>query len=192
MCTAPPPGDIVKGRTMNIRKIAAVGSIVAGAALAFAPLAAADDLTTTVDSEIASLNSLFESQVAVAGDTADLTTGGTGVLDTILPADAPDVAPLTTLDYELYGPWADLLPALDAAPGAYDVFDGALAEFDDAYNTLASFLLGNDALIPIADLLSPADIALDDGSLTDAALFGNFLNTGLIDLFSYFTAFPVG
>jgi hypothetical protein len=172
---------------MNIRKIAAVGSIVAGAALAFAPLAAADDLTTTVDAEIASLNSLFESEVAVAGDTADLTAGGTGVLDTILPADAPVSAPLTTLDYELYGPLADLLNGpFDAAPGAQDLFNGALAEFDDAYNTLASLLLGNDALIPIADLVSPADIALDDGSLTDAGLFGTFLDTGFSDLVAWF------
>jgi hypothetical protein len=179
---------------MDIRKIAVVGGFAVAAALTCAPLASADDLTATVDSEIASLNSLFESEAAIAGDSAGVTLGGTGLLDTILPADAPDVAPLTTLDYELYGPWADLLPALDAAPGAYDVFDGALAEFDDASNTLASFFIGDDALIPIADLVSPVDIAtVEAGSLTtDAALFGNFLNTGLIDLFSYFTAFPVG
>jgi hypothetical protein len=170
---------------MNIRKIAAVGSIVAGAALAFAPLAAADDLTTTVDAEISSLNSLFESEVAVAGDTADLTQA-TDVLDTILPADAPDVAPLTTLDYELYGPLADLLNGpFDAAPGAQDVFDGALVEFDDAYNTLASFALG-DAVISPSDLLGVADAGLDDGTLTDAALFGTFLNTGVSDLVAWF------
>ena len=144
---------------MNIRKIAAVGSIVTGAALAFAPLAAADDLTTTVDSEIASLNSIFESEVAVAGDTADLTAGGTGVFDTIPLVDAPDASPLTTLDYELYGPLADFAPQpFDALPGAQDVFDGALVEFDDAYNTLASFALG-DALISPTDLLGVADIS---------------------------------
>lgn len=36
---------------MNMRKIVLVGSFAAGAALAFAPIAAADDLTSTVDSE---------------------------------------------------------------------------------------------------------------------------------------------
>jgi hypothetical protein len=174
---------------MNTRKIAAVGSFVAGAALAFAPLASADDLTTTVDSEIASLNSLFESEVAVAGNTADLISPSdvTGVFDTIPLADAPDAAPFTSLDYELYGPWASVLP-LDPDPGAYDVFNGALVEFDDAYNTLASFLIGNDAVVPVSDLLGAADIALDDGSLIDPALFANFFNTGLNDLFAYFGA----
>ena len=34
---------------MSTRRIAVVGSIVAGAALAFTPLAAADELTTTVE-----------------------------------------------------------------------------------------------------------------------------------------------
>jgi hypothetical protein len=186
VCTAQPP-DIVKGRTMNIRKIAVVGSFVAGAALAFAPLAAADDLTTTVDSEIASLNSIFESQAALAGDSADVTLGGTGVFDTILAADAPDAAPLTTLDYELYGPLANLLiGGLDSAPGAYDVFNGALVEFDDAGNTLASLLIGNDAIIPATDLIGLADIALDDGTIADPALFANFFNTGVGDLLAWF------
>jgi hypothetical protein len=173
---------------MNIRKIAAVGSIVAGAALAFAPLAAADDdLTTTFDSEIASLNSLFESQVAVAGDTADITLGGTGVLDTILPADAPDAAPLTTLDYELYGPLADLLNGpFDDAPGAQDLFDGALVEFDDAYNALVSFALGDDVISP-SDLIGAADISTALGGATDATMFGTFLDTGISDLTAWFS-----
>ncbi|WP_428338339.1 hypothetical protein [Mycobacterium sp.] len=178
---------------MNIRRIAVVGSFVAGAALAFAPLAAADDLTTTVDSEIASLNSLFESEVAVAGDTADLIPGGTGVLDTIPLADAPDAAPLTTLDYELYGPWANsLIGGLDSAPGAQDVLDGAVVEFDDAYNTFASLLFTTDSVIPATDLIGVADAGLDTGSLTDAALFASFINTGLTDLVTWFTSLAVG
>jgi hypothetical protein len=175
---------------MNIRKIALVSSFMAGAALAFAPLASADDLSATLDSEIASLNSLFESQVAVAGDTADLTQA-TNVLDTILPADAPDAAPFTTLDYELYGPWASVL-TLDPEPGAYDLFNGALIEFDDAYNTFASLLFTGDALVSPTDLLGVADAALDDGSLTDAALFGDFFNTGVADLVAYFTTVAAG
>jgi hypothetical protein len=178
---------------MDIRKIAVVGGFAVAAALTSAPLASADDLTTTVDSEIASLNSIFESEAAIAGDSADVTPGGTGVLDTILPADAPDAAPLTTLDYELYGPLANLLigvddptsdaPYLDPAPGAQDVSNGALAEFDDAYNAVA-YGLDDTALIPTTDLVSPVDIAtVELGSITtEAGFFANFFDTGVTDL----------
>jgi hypothetical protein len=177
---------------MDIRKIAVVGGFAVAAALTSAPLASADNLTTTVDSEIASLNSIFGSEAAIAGDSAGVTLGGTGALDTILPADAPDVAPLTTLDYELYGPWANSLPTadLDPAPGAQDVFNGALVEFDDAYNTLASLLFGGGDSIPTTDLIGAADIALDDGTLADPALIANFVNTGLTDLLGYLTSVP--
>jgi hypothetical protein len=172
---------------MDIRKIA-VGIVAAGAALVFAPVASADDLTTTVDSEILSLNSIFESEAAIAGDSAGLVSS-TGTLDTILPADAPDVAPFTTLDYELYGPLANLLVGnLDSAPGAGRCAERRVVEFDDAYNTFASLLLGDDSVVPATDLLGLADAALDDGTLTDAALFGNFFDTGVNDLFAYFGA----
>jgi hypothetical protein len=178
---------------MDIRKIAVVGGFAVAAALTSAPLASADDLTTTVDSEIASLNSIFESEAATAGDSADVVSGGTGVLDTIPPADAPDAAPLTTLDHELYGPLASLLigvdnpvsaaPYLDPAPGAQDVFNGALAEFDDAYNALA-FGLDDSALIPTTDLVAPVDIATEEAGniTTEAGLFANFVDTGVADL----------
>jgi hypothetical protein len=178
---------------MDIRKIAVVGGFAVAAALTSAPLASADDLTTTVDSEIASLNSIFTSEADLAGDGSAVVTGGTGVLDTIPLADAPDAAPLTTLDYELYGPLANLLigvdnplsgdPFLDPAPGAQDVFNGALAEFDDAYNALA-FGLNDSALIPTTDLVAPVDIATEEAGniTTEAGLFANFWDTGLADI----------
>jgi len=180
---------------MDIRKIAVVGGFAVAAALTSAPLASADDLTTTVDSEIASLNSLFDSEAVIAGDGSDVVPGTTGVLDTIPLADAPDAAPLTTLDYELYGPFASLLigvdntvsgaPYLDPDPGAQDVANGALAEFDDAYNALV-YGLNDTALIPATDLVSPVDILTDTGGgiTTEAGLFANFLDTGLSDLLS--------
>ena len=175
---------------MDIRKIAAVGGLAA-AALVFAPLASADDLTTIVDSEISSLNSLFESEASLAGVSADVISTP-GLLDTIPLADAPDAAPLTTLDYELYGPWANLLVGqLDEAPGAQDVLDGAVIEFDDTYNTLVSWLVSADAVIPASDLLGVADAALDDGTLTDAALFGTFFNDGVADLAAWFTTVAI-
>ena len=102
------------------------------------------------------------------------------------------MAPLTTLDYELYGPWANSLPTadLDLEPGAQDVFNGALVEFDDAYNTLASLLFGGGDSIPTTDLIGAADIALDDGTLADPALFANFVNTGVTDLLAFLTSVP--
>jgi hypothetical protein len=179
---------------MDIRKIAVVGGFAVAAALTSAPLASADDLTTTVDSEIASLNSIFESEAAIAGDSADVTSGGTGVLDTILPADAPDVAPLTTLDYELYGPWAGFLPTadLDPLPGAQDVANGALVEFDDAYNALAYGLDADGTnVIPITDLIGLADQGLDVSGATDASLFGSFFDTGVSDFLTSLMGFPL-
>jgi len=181
---------------MDIRKIAVAGGFAVAAALTSAPLASADPLTTTVDSEIASLNSIFESEAAIAGDSADVVPGGTGVLDTIPLADAPDVAPLTTLDYELYGPLANLLTVvtgdLDPAPGAQDVANGAVVEFDDAYNVLANGLDADGTnVIPTTDLIGLADQGLDTGSLTDAALFGSFFNTGVSDLLTGLFGFPL-
>jgi hypothetical protein len=54
--------------TRSIITAAGLAAIAAGAALALAPLAAADDLTSTVDSEISSLNALFTSEADLAGD----------------------------------------------------------------------------------------------------------------------------
>ncbi len=60
----------------------------------------------------------------------------------------------TLLDYELYG----LNPAVAGPasdPGAYNVFNGALTEFDDAYNVELFSLLNPTAAIdtiPMADL----------------------------------------
>ena len=44
---------------MSMRKIAVVGSFAAGAALALAPIASADDLSSIVDSEISLSNSIL-------------------------------------------------------------------------------------------------------------------------------------
>jgi hypothetical protein len=169
--------------TLNIRKIAVVGSFAAGAALTLAPLAAADPLTSTVDSEIASLNALFDSEAALAGDT--VTTHGANTFDTVPLIDAPQNPPFTPLDYELYGinP-AFAGPASD--PGSYNVFNGALTEFDDAFNSEAYGLLNNNALIPEADLFGSdkvIDAALATGTDTGAAT--TFFDAGLADLQGY-------
>lgn len=181
---------------MNIRKIAVIGGLAVGAALACAPLATADDLTPIVDSEISSLNSLYEADASLAGVSADLTTpvDATGVLDTINPADITTVQDngTTFFDALVYGPWASILD-LDAAPGAQDLLNGALVEFDDAANVLAFFFTDNSGdLIPTADLIGLADQGLDVSGATDASLFGSFLDTGITDLITAFSGGALG
>lgn len=172
--------------TMNIRKIAVVGSFAAGAALALAPIAAADDLTTTVDSEISTLNTLFTSEADLAGVGGDVTGGTTpGTFETIPLIDAPDSGTPTLLDYELYG----LNPIANAAgdPGSYNVLNGALTEFDDAYNVEVYSLLNGGDLISGA---SAADDLFGSASNITAALatdsvsgaVGAFFTDGFNDL----------
>jgi hypothetical protein len=174
---------------MDIRKIAVLGSLAAGAALALAPLAAADGLTTTVDSEIASMNSLFVGEADLAGKGADVITNGPNTFDTIPLIDAPHTGTPTILDYELYG----LNPIANSAsdPGAFSEFNGALVNFDDAYNVeLFSLLNPTAALstIPAGDLFGSASgiaEALATGSATNVVT--DFLTDGWADLVGYFT-----
>ncbi len=172
--------------SMNIRKIAVAAGFAAGAALAFAPLAAADDLTPTVDSEIASLNAMFVSDATLAGDGTDVVTHGPNSFDTISLADAPHTGAPTFLDYELYG----LNPIANSAsdPGSYNVLNGALTEFYDAYNSELYGLLNGNALIPVSDVFgSPTEIGLALGTgATDMSAANTFFDAGLADLAGYF------
>ncbi|MGA8547796.1 MAG: hypothetical protein WB785_21380 [Mycobacterium sp.] len=182
---------------MNIRKIAVMGSFAAGAALALAPLAAADPvvdpLAPFVASEIASLNSMFVSDADLAGVGTDVVTHP-GDFDTIPLADAPKVPPFTPLDYELYGINPAVAgPASD--PGAYNVDNGALTEFYNAYNVELFSLLNPTApidTIPMADLFGSASgisEALATGSAFGAA--GDFFADGMNDLLGYFSLPPL-
>jgi hypothetical protein len=168
-----------------------VGGFAAGAALALAPLASADpvEITSTVDSEITSLNSLFSTDVLLAGDKLTDISGGTtpGSFETVPLADAPQAAPFTTLDYELYG----LNPAVAGPagdPGSYELFNGALGKFDDAFNIELYALENGGAIDPnAADFIGSASsiaTGLGEKTATDAAEY--FLNFGLGDLAGYF------
>jgi hypothetical protein len=183
---------------MDIRKIAVLGSFAAGAALALAPLASADPaavdpLLPFVDSEIASMNSLFVSEVALAGDPATaVITNGPNTFDTTTLVFAPHTGTPTILDYELYG----LSPIFNSAsdPGAFSEFNGALVNFDDAYNVELFSLLNPAALlssIPMGDLFgSPGGIAeaLATGTTGGAsAVITDFLTDGYNDLLGFFT-----
>jgi hypothetical protein len=177
---------------MDIRKIAVVGSFAAGAALALAPLAAADPLTGTVDTEVASLNSLFQTDAFLAGvPSTDYTVGAQG-FDTILPADVATVQGngTTLFDFLLYG--VDPTKAgLAGDPGAFTEYNGALVNFDDALN-VELFSLANPTAaidtIPLTDLFGSASgisEALATGTATLAA--GDFLTDGFADLTGFFT-----
>jgi hypothetical protein len=168
---------------MDIRKIAVLGGFAAGAALALAPVASADDLTPTIDSEIASLNSIFVTDADLAGDGSDVVSSTTpGVFDTIPSSFAPDSGTPTLLDYELYG----LNPIANASgdPGSYNVFNGALTEFYDATNVELYSALNNGALLPAADAFGSAHeigIALGTDATVSSA-FTDFFSAGLADL----------
>jgi hypothetical protein len=182
---------------MQIRKIAVVGGLAAGAALAFAPLASADDLSSVVSGEESLLNSIFVGDADAAGVGSDVTAAtSTNPFDIITPADIATVqgsgATLgtTPFDYLIYG--VDPTAAgLASDPGSYNVFNGALTEFSDATNVELYSLLNNGDLISGAsaasDLFgSPSEIAtaLGTDSVTGAA--SDFFNAGLGDLAGFF------
>jgi hypothetical protein len=176
---------------MKIRKIAVVGGFAAGAALALAPIASADDLITTVDgAEISALNSLFTIDTTLAGVSGDVTAStATNPFDIITPADIGTVQGTlgtTPFDFLTYGVDPSVA-GLASDPGSYNVLNGAVVEFDDAFNVALYALENNGALIPDTDLIgSSTNIAdaLATGSPTGAAEF--FLNFGLGDLQGYF------
>jgi hypothetical protein len=182
---------------MNIRKIAVVGGFAVGAAVAFAPLAAADPaalapvdpLISVVGSEESLLNSLFVSDAALAGDSAYvIAPTATNPFDIINPLDVNLVqdSGTTPFDYLVYGV-NPTLAGLASDPGSYNVFNGALTEFSDAYNVEAYALLNGGALMPdsvaVTDLIGSTttiDNALDLGTATQA--FDYFWNFGVGDL----------
>jgi hypothetical protein len=144
---------------MDIRKIAVVGGFAVAAALTSAPLASADTVTVfidTLDSEISTINSIFVSDVAISGGPAsgEIITNGANTFDTTTLQYAPDSGTPTLLDYELYG--FNPISSASSDPGAYDVYNGALVELDDAYNTELYALLNSDDLIPASDLIGAA------------------------------------
>jgi hypothetical protein len=87
----------------------------------------------------------------------------------------------------LYG----LNPADNLAtdPGSYNVFNGALTEFSDAYNVELYSLLNPDVAfntIPLDDLFgSSTAIATALGESTASGAIGDFLTSGFADLAGY-------
>jgi hypothetical protein len=180
---------------MKIRKIAVVGSFAAGAALALAPFAAADDLTPVVDTEIASLNALFLSDAALVGDFNEVTHPTLpGEFSVVIPNDIGTVQDngTTPFDFLIYGV-NPTEAGLASDPGAYNVFNGALVNFDDAYNVELWSLMNPGApidTIPMADLFGSASgIAEALGTGTATGAITDFMTDGWNDLLGYFGVF---
>jgi hypothetical protein len=177
---------------MHIRKLAVVAGFAAGAAMSFAPLASADTpITSTIDSEISSMNSLFTEEADIAGIKPGDITGGTtpGSFEEILkadvPTDAPQTAPFSTLDYELYGV-APGVAGVSSDSGAFDLYNGALGEFDDAYNVGLYALENGGALAPAADVIATGASGLALGTDTVSGAITTFLEAGANDLSGFF------
>jgi hypothetical protein len=177
---------------MDIRKIAAAAALASGAALALAPLASADpvDLTSTVSSEIASLNSSFSFEALLAGDSSDVIAPSAianPLYDTIPLSFAPDTGSTpTTFGEYLYG--VDSIAQAGSQPGAYDLFNGATGEFYNAFNTELYVLDGGTGLAPSTDLLGTGDLASALSSTTVAGELASFWDAGVSDLAGYFDA----
>jgi hypothetical protein len=141
------------------------------------------DLSPVVDAEISSVNSLFDTEAVLSGiPVSDVDTAG--IFDFVSPSDVTPTE-LTALDKFLYG-----LDPLQASfePESYDVFNGALANFDDAFNIELYSALNGGVLDPdSADVFgSASDIsaALDTNTVSGAV--GTFLAEGWHELLLYF------
>jgi hypothetical protein len=131
---------------MNIRKIAAAATFATGAAMAFAPLAAAD-VTPVVDSEISAENSLFDYYALLAGDTVThaTTPGGFDSVPSVDVPQATDFGHVTTLETELYGA-NPIVAGISGDTGPYSEFNGALTQFYNAYDVALYASENNGAL----------------------------------------------
>jgi hypothetical protein len=178
---------------MDIRKIAAAAALAAGA-LAFAPLASADGLTSTVDSEIASLNSQFEFDALLAGDSKDIATATSPNFDSIPVAEIATVqgnsvttttaANPTFFDYLVYG-FNPNAAGLSEDPTSGNLLNGAVEKFDDAYNVFLYAAENKDALIPVADVFGNHSEFVTAAGATDASAFADYYNFALGDLYGY-------
>ncbi len=190
---------------MSIRKIGVVGSFVAGASLALAPLAAAvgeetpdTDVSQFNDllvSEVTFMNSLFKLQATLGGVTGD---------DVIQAGEPTEENPLSfsTIDNEdltaneafaalLYGPnWEDEMSSAGIS-GSYNLYNGALTQFIDGGNVLMYAMLNDGAQIDPDNysdfLFGNADSIVEnlggDSVWADAS---NFFQDGFADLGGYF------
>jgi hypothetical protein len=155
--------------------ISPLGTTATPAAATAAADPAATDISSTLTGEANSLNGIFGLDAAVAGINPDDIAPGSGVLpfDTISTADTNSL--FDTLVFGAAGPSPD--------PGSYDVFNGALGEFDNAYNVELFSLLNSGDILPVGDVIGTNADFLTHGVSTAVT---DFLQAGLSDLAGYF------
>jgi hypothetical protein len=135
------------------------------------------DLSSTFTAEIEGLNSIFGSAADAAG-LSDKVVEGSGVFpfDTIPTGDTTDF--FNTL---VFGLNPDNIT--DGPIGSYDVFNGALTEFANAYNVGLFALLSGGDVIDSGDIFGLHADFLDGGV---SSAIGEFLQLGFNDLLGYF------
>jgi len=155
------------------------GTTATPAAATAAADPAANDIGSTITTEINSLNGIFGSDVALSGIPSSDIVQGSGAFpwDTILTANTN-----ATFDDLVFGFNPD---NVTGDPGAYDVLNGSLTEFANAYNVELYSLLNPGAadLIPAADIFGTHADFLNDGV---AGAVSDFLQLGTSDLLGYF------
>jgi hypothetical protein len=187
---------------MYLRKIAAAAGLATGAALAFAPLAAAAPVdptlvTDTLGSEVSSLNSAFQFDALLSSvPSGDYAPTGVHGLDTLalldVAKDAPTSGTPSTLDYLLYGV-EPFKAGVSSDSGAFSEFNGALTQFDNAYNVEVYSAANGGALdTNVADYLynNTTTAVLGTANETPTQAFDAFYTQGIGDLEGYFGIFP--
>jgi hypothetical protein len=173
---------------VDIRKLAIVAGFAAGAAVTFAPLASADSLSGVVDSEIAGENSLFQLEALLAGvpSTDYSLVDGFDVINAAdIATDTPSTGQPSILDYELFGV-KPFTAGVASDPGSYNVFNGAVTKFDDAYNVLLYAAENHGDLLPVSDVFGNHLEFVTGAGATAASAFENFWNFGVGDLSGFF------
>lgn len=141
------------------------------------PAASGFSFDSLLTGEVHGLNSIFDLDASYAGLSADIDPGS-GVLpfDTIPASDANSV-----FDTLVFGFNPDNVT--DGVPGSYDVLNGALGEFANAFNVEAYSLLNSGDILPLADLIGTHSDFLT-GTVSSAVT--DFLQQGVGDLAGFF------
>jgi hypothetical protein len=157
----------------------------ASAAVPAADAAAVVPITSTVSSEITSLNSQFQLDALLAGVPSTDYAQGTDGFDRIVSGDIGTVqgTGTTGFDYLTYG--VDPSKAgLATDPGAFNLLNGAEIRFDEAYNVASYALLNGGALDPNSADIFGAAIPVTDTTAAEAV--AAFYNDAVGDLSGFF------
>jgi hypothetical protein len=135
------------------------------------------DINPTIGNEIVQLNNIFELDGKLAGVYGDIAPHGSTAFGASF-----DTIPATDLNTSFNDLVTGLNPSnVSTDPGSYDVLNGALTEFYNAFNVEDYALTNGGALLPLADTFGTADFT---GSIP--TVVSEYLQLGLSDLAGYF------